>query len=406
LIKQEQYSRLIGQLTVWGYLLNPSGPNAGSLQLFTFAYDWRQDNRVSARRLAEAVDQWRSEFPGAEVWIMGHSNGGVVARWYIEKEGGHEVVKRLFLLASPWDGAPKALQVLQEGLDVFLLRYFNRFGIAQMLRETVLTFPSFYQLIPAFLPFLRDKKGETVDLFRNSDWLENANQNFFLVDALAFNRTLGTQLSVETCCFFGVKRPTTTRGIASLTPQGRLERIIWEQTEDGDGTVPVHSALHPNAAQKLPYAAGHGDLYVNESFVEKLRYELIDRYRLGASASVMTSRLKAQLQLDKDAYTPGEMIQVQAEAKFSETGLPIDSAKIELQMLPRTAFSNPMGIGTDNQDFLGSSRAIMNHTRQPGIYRAQLQAPQLPGYYCLEAAFHTDNDTPIHLEELFLVDQE
>ena len=405
-VKQEQYGRLIEQLTAWGYQINPSEPSPDGCSLYTFAYDWRQDNRLSARLLAQAIDQWRSVCPEAEIWIMGHSNGGIVARWYIEKEGGKDVVSRLFLLASPWDGAPKALQVMQDGLDVFLLRYFNRFGIAEILRETLLTFPSFYQLIPAFLPFLQDEEGRTIDLFRLSGWLKNANQNHFLRDAYSFNRELGTQLSVDTFCFYGVKRATTTRGVAGITPDGRLAHIDWKQTEDGDGTVPVHSALHPGATQKLPYPASHGDLYVYDAFLEKLRYELIDRCRYGALASVATSRLKAQFELDKDAYFPGESIQARAGLYYLENSLPVETARIELEVTARNTF--PVLFSQDFNSGVNSepTQVLMRPASRPGSYGVEIAAPQTPGYYVISATFFTVNDPPVHLEELFLVDVE
>ena len=47
---------------------------------------------------------------------MGHSMGGIAARWYIEKEGGRDFVSRLFLMASPWNGAPKAMHSIFMGL--------------------------------------------------------------------------------------------------------------------------------------------------------------------------------------------------------------------------------------------------------------------------------------------------
>jgi hypothetical protein len=43
-----------------------------------------------------------------------------------------------------------------------------------------------------------------------------------MMDGLAFNRALGTTLSVETFCFFGYRKPTTVSGILKRDPSWRL----------------------------------------------------------------------------------------------------------------------------------------------------------------------------------------
>jgi triacylglycerol esterase/lipase EstA (alpha/beta hydrolase family) len=57
--------------------------------------------RRIARRLAEVVER----FPGsARVTIVGHSLGGVVARWYVQEMGGHARVSQTISLGSPFGG--------------------------------------------------------------------------------------------------------------------------------------------------------------------------------------------------------------------------------------------------------------------------------------------------------------
>ncbi|HEY3822092.1 MAG TPA: alpha/beta fold hydrolase [Polyangiaceae bacterium] len=57
--------------------------------------------RRIAGRLARLVDQFP---PGTRVTVVGHSLGGVVARWYVQELGGHERVARTISLASPFGG--------------------------------------------------------------------------------------------------------------------------------------------------------------------------------------------------------------------------------------------------------------------------------------------------------------
>lgn len=57
--------------------------------------------RRIARRLGELVDRIPN---GARVTIVGHSLGGVVARYYVQELGGHARVTQTISLASPFGG--------------------------------------------------------------------------------------------------------------------------------------------------------------------------------------------------------------------------------------------------------------------------------------------------------------
>lgn len=61
--------------------------------------------RFIAKQLAKLVDRIHV---GARVHIVGHSLGGVVARWYVQESGGHTRVTQTISLASPFGGAPAA----------------------------------------------------------------------------------------------------------------------------------------------------------------------------------------------------------------------------------------------------------------------------------------------------------
>src|SRR5260370_20485899 len=109
--KMENYERLVKKLDGFGYAVDlrqcfgyegDQVPyDESQLNVYAFAYDWRQDNRKSARQLGAAIDRWRQFHPGAEVWIVAHSNGGVVARWFIWQEGRQLNRPRPFFIGSP-----------------------------------------------------------------------------------------------------------------------------------------------------------------------------------------------------------------------------------------------------------------------------------------------------------------
>jgi triacylglycerol esterase/lipase EstA (alpha/beta hydrolase family) len=57
--------------------------------------------RRIARQLGELVDRLPA---GARITVVGHSLGGVVARWYVQEMGGHARIVRTISLASPFRG--------------------------------------------------------------------------------------------------------------------------------------------------------------------------------------------------------------------------------------------------------------------------------------------------------------
>jgi pimeloyl-ACP methyl ester carboxylesterase len=58
-----------------------------------------------ARRLASLVNELPRR---SRVHLVGHSLGGLVARWYVQEHGGHERVTQTISMASPFFGAPAA----------------------------------------------------------------------------------------------------------------------------------------------------------------------------------------------------------------------------------------------------------------------------------------------------------
>lgn len=406
LFKQEHYNRLVNALVAKGYHLDPPDPRPDTPAVYTFAYDWRQDNRISARELGKAIDGWRAKHPGAQAWIIAHSNGGLVARWYIEKEGGAPHVGRLFLMGSPWDGAPKAVSVLASGLEIAFLRIFNRFDVGRVSRDAIHTFPSFYQLVPFQNPFLNDLNNEKVDLFADLRWLEDERSAGLLLDGRKFNQELGNTLSVETLCFFGSRKPTTTFGRVRFAAGGRWEGIEWNVTESGDGTVPERSAVHPNAAQKLPFVAGHGDIYVIPAVLEKLDWEMDRKYRLGVLAEAEVGNFHVQFEPEQDAYLSGEEIGVWATvhekgANGQRTpvfGLPVQVALELDEALP----GGPAAL-----DGPPPAAELADSAVEPGRYEGSLTAPDAPGYYRLVCSIQLPGrEAPVVMEELVLVESE
>ena len=402
--KQEQYGRLVIALEKMGYRADPQKYSEEQRNLYTFSYDWRQDNRISGRQLGEAVERWSNFHPGAKAWLIAHSNGGIVSRWYIEKEGGKDKVGKLFLMGSPWDGAPKAVRMLYGGLDSLFRRGFNLFNIQARTRDLIRTFPSAYQLIPVVNPFLHNANNEVIDIFSGQGWINKPEHLTFLQDAKKFNLELGTELSVETLCFFGRKLPTTTAGMVRLQAGGDWSGIDWAATEAGDGTVPERSAVNPNAQEKLPFLVSHGDIYVNPSVLEILQWELMDKYMQGIGlaerAAITTQHLSIVFEPSEDGYSPGDSIDMWAEVQEID-GTQVKDAKIQVQMVWREAL--PGEQQTEPSGPLPKDR-LWPDEQKPGRYEGSLQAPDTQGYYLVRAIVNVQGESPVVLDEMIIVE--
>lgn len=402
LVKQEQYSRLLRTLKSWGYVVNPTADVPGQPVVHTFTYDWRQNNRISGKQLGEAVERWRALHPDRQVWLMGHSNGGIISRWYIEREGGKEKVSRLILLASPWDGAVKGLYALMNGFDMFLRWGFDPAHIGERTRAALRKFPGIYQLLPQARPFVRGPNDELLDHFQGEQWLDEPEVYPLLADGKQFNQELGNALSVETLAFFGRKLLTTTGARVEFDAENHWADVEWLQTEMGDGTVPEYSAMFPATSHNIPIVAEHGSIYTNSALQEILRWELLDKYtgRPETRAAVTTDRFTIVFNPDKNAYRPGELIALTASVTQNADTKPYPAATVfaELEWVQELPGSPPVDAPKKLPDTQLTQTA-------PGQFQGELAAPHVEGYYRVRGTVMFPDTVEITLDEIVAVER-
>jgi len=162
-----EYADLLELLEDAGFRRGLQGPQPG---YHVFTYDWRRDLVESARRLGAALDALAEESgrPDARFNLVGHSMGGLVARYYLrfgDAEPGGSVtwagarrIAQLVLVATPSGGSIPSLEALLLG---------NRVGFSSTtLAAPVLAhMPSLYELLPpAGTRPLLDEKHQPLDL--------------------------------------------------------------------------------------------------------------------------------------------------------------------------------------------------------------------------------------------------
>ena len=209
-----------------------------------FPYDWRRDNRVAARQLRRLADEklhaQRQHNPSAKLVLIGHSMGGLVARYFLECLDGWRDTRTLITFGTPHRGSLNALDFLVNG-------FVKKVGPLKIADLTTLlrSLTSVYQLLPVY---------PCVDLGRGNERVAEAGDRLPGVDlprattALEdFHRAITTGAGAHDPAAYAIH---SVVGIAQGTKQSARwdgSRLTIDERFDGDdhggdGTVPRVSA--------------------------------------------------------------------------------------------------------------------------------------------------------------------
>jgi Lecithin:cholesterol acyltransferase len=137
--------KIDGYTKIAGYLKQRFALVPGE-SFFEFPYDWRRDNRVAAHRLAVSargwLDQRRKSFPDAQLVLICHSMGGLLARYYLEVLGGWRDTRKLITFGTPYRGSLNAVDFVANGIR-------KAFGLVD-LSDLMCSFTSVHQLLPIY----------------------------------------------------------------------------------------------------------------------------------------------------------------------------------------------------------------------------------------------------------------
>ncbi|CAN5690449.1 hypothetical protein BH24ACT5_BH24ACT5_11070 [soil metagenome] len=238
-----------------------------------FPYDWRLSNRASAKALQAHVEPVLERFRAqpdqadAKIVFIAHSMGGLVARYYTDVLGGHELTRKVVTLGTPHRGAANALESLANGVSK---------GVGPLkvdLTKLARSLPGLYQLLPEYA------------CIESSDGLRKTTEvavpelpAAHVADAMRFHEQLRAGAEQHGSAFavhplMARTQPTaTTARIVDGTVQ--LVRTIEDRNEGGDGTVPRLSAAPYGVLGSSPtirYVMDqHGALPANEPTLVEL----------------------------------------------------------------------------------------------------------------------------------------
>jgi pimeloyl-ACP methyl ester carboxylesterase len=211
---------------------------------FDFPYDWRRDNRVAARHLAERAPEWlrawrqRSGNNDAKLVLVGHSMGGLVARHYLEVLEGWRDTRTLVTFGTPYRGSLNALDFLCNGFK----KKIGPLGID--LTKLLRSLTSVYQLLPRY-PVVDTGTGDLTRVAETADLPG--------VDPVRAQAALQFHLDIDTAIdarqpnayaihpVVGILQPTSQ---SARFKNGSVQMLASHAGVDGagDGTVPRVSA--------------------------------------------------------------------------------------------------------------------------------------------------------------------
>lgn len=335
-----------------------------------FPYDWRRDNRVASSALSVKSQEWLSHWRDvsgnseAKIWIVAHSMGGLVARYFIECLEGWKIVRSLTTIGTPHRGSGKALDFLNAGSAPGLAdRVLPGLGIAR-------NFDSVYQLLPTY-PFVVDGNGNYrtyevsipgVDQGRAA---KAADFHAEIEDGRSLNLqdAVYQESSPRLTVVIGTDQPTYQSAIVGSA--GRLtmmtDRDFKGNNRNGDGTVPCVSAI------PLGYGEEIATFVCNSHAViaaDKVSLHHLRTYLSGAAINLDAYRDESQAKLSlqlEDCYLAGDVV-IKARSSIREQKIGVVIEELTVEAVPHN-----VTLYRNGEEYLGHIKL------QPGVYRATIQ---------------------------------
>ena len=268
----DYYQALLSHLTAAGYTENNS-------HLSLFFYDWRRPPAENAGKLRDKINQVRAATQSPTVDLVAHSQGGLVARAYIQGSSYGGDVAHLITLGTPHKGIPYLYAhweageyynvgwVERLGLDILTRRWITP-GVVPRVFSVRAILPSMQQMLPTFDYLYDEEHGDRV-----KPEVQMKQRNTFLPALNANLDTLFNRTDVSTFASTNVSTPmrfyvhgwqwwnsyTWWPNWDDGTPNWGRE--LQFRSNEGDNTVPLASATLRSPAHVQTFSGvKHGDL--------------------------------------------------------------------------------------------------------------------------------------------------
>jgi pimeloyl-ACP methyl ester carboxylesterase len=342
--KVHQYDDLLQTLAGLGYQKDKN--------LFVFDYDWRLSNRETARKLNDFI---KKKIPRGSMDMVVHSMGGIIAKLWMAEHDGAARVTTLITLGTPHKGSASTFKTLDEGLGLW--QNLAAHGVRNI-RETAMTFPSFYELLPAYnrccgFKSTSSKQDEYFDPFDSNIW-----KRFTWVPASFksgdrqdwLHRTLADAKSIsQTDIPQGPKVVMVVTGLIPTAWRVTFDpvngRVMQYVDQAGDGTVNQWSASNDHLNDARPALTIHSTIFADDASRQVLRWVLTSgqeptkgvltniRASLRTNTGVFVPIMSASVEIYPQVLEPGQkgrfIVELEGEQELASADLSNVTALIE-----------------------------------------------------------------------------
>jgi pimeloyl-ACP methyl ester carboxylesterase len=291
-----------------------------------FPYDWRRDNRASASRLQASCAQWlgdwraRSGNDNAQLVLVGHSMGGLVARYFVEALGGWKQTRAVVTFGTPYYGSLNAIDFLVNG-------FHKGVGPIQSdLTPLLRSCTSIHQLVPLYrCVYPADGAAVTPAKAALPGWRSEWDDHLG-----AFHTEMEQAAAANRADPGFASNPVTYRPIVGTDqPTRQSARVVGDKVElamdrggsdeGGDGTVPLLSGALSGTEDRRTFAPQqHARLQNYDAMLDHLKGVLASLYlpRIEDVRAAVTAWFGYD---GDDVYLPDEPVRVRLRAHVAVT---------------------------------------------------------------------------------------
>jgi lecithin:cholesterol acyltransferase len=239
--------------------------------LRVFHYDWRRTIRHGAHRLKMKCDEWlefwRAESGNgdAKLVLLGHSMGGLVARYYLEALGGWKNCRKLATFGTPHQGAVQPLEYVLDGYHL------PRMNLTELVRSCT----SVYELMADYKCIQADGEVKTIAEYYSDDSNMQRAAGFHRELGEHEERNRGSDEYLNNRYILiphvGYRQKTIQSAYLSSSKILFSERHPSTEKTFGDGTVPAWSGSPRNFDGQAVYiGTSHGCIPMDEAVITNI----------------------------------------------------------------------------------------------------------------------------------------
>lgn len=271
-----------------------------------FAYDWRKSCVDAAEELSDYLDSY-----SGDIYLVAHSMGGLVASQYLKTASASERARTtLITIATPFTGAPKAVNVFENGA---MFGTFINMVIGGYIKENAQNYPSAYELLPTSRHSNYLMKEEVLQgyssaltFLKSRDWgrTESGSVKTMFNSAATFTSGLGSgtshkaYLAANTYHIVSTGEDTVQK-INYVLDGGEYRTDYLQMSNAGDGTVMAESARNAFAASnsRIRQLSGVGEHVemLNNTQVQQMVISLINGTNTSYANSAISSSASEQI---------------------------------------------------------------------------------------------------------------